>query len=54
MLNQSFSFENFKIIHEIENRKGNYYNDFYSEAYHIATALLKAKRKEFKAEKKKN
>jgi len=52
MLNQSFSFENFKIIHEIENRKGNYYKDFYSEAYHIATALLKAKRKEYKVEKR--
>lgn len=34
MLNQSFSFENFKIIHELENRKGNYYNGFYFEDYH--------------------
>ena len=53
MLNQSFSFENFKIIHEIENRKGNYYNDFYSEDYHRTTLLLKAKRRECKVEKNK-
>jgi hypothetical protein len=53
MLNQSFSFENFKIIHEIENRKGNYYNDFYSDDYHRTTLLLKAKRRECKVEKNK-
>lgn len=53
MLNQSFSFENFKIIHEIENRKGNYYNDFYSEDYHLTTLFLKAKRRECKVEKNK-
>ncbi|TRX11698.1 RNA-directed DNA polymerase [Flavobacterium gawalongense] len=53
MLNQSFSFENFKIIHEIENRKGNYYKDFYSDEYHLASTLLKAKRRDFKAEKNK-
>jgi hypothetical protein len=53
MLNQSFSFENFKIIHEIENRKGDYYNDFYSDEYHITTLLLKAKRRECKVEKNK-
>lgn len=53
MLNQSFSFENFKIIHEIENRKGNYNNEFYSDDYHRTTLLLKAKRRECKVEKNK-
>ncbi|MDP3946532.1 MAG: antiviral reverse transcriptase Drt3a [Lutibacter sp.] len=53
MLNQSFSFENFKIIHEIENRKGNYYKDFYSDNYHVTTLLLKLKRRECKDEKNK-
>jgi len=53
MLNQSFSFENFKVIHEIENRKGTYYDDFYSDDYHRTTLLLKAKRRECKVEKNK-
>lgn len=54
MLNQSFSFENLKTIHEIENRKGNYYKNFYSDIYHVTTTLLTEKRKEFKIEKNKS
>ncbi|MDR6969297.1 hypothetical protein J2X31_003327 [Flavobacterium arsenatis] len=51
MLNQSFSFENLKSIHEIQNRKGNYFEEFYSEGYHIVIEQLKEKRKEIKQER---
>lgn len=51
MLNQSFSFENLRTIHEIENRKGNYYKDFYSAEYNEIVNLLQEKRKEIKLEK---
>lgn len=34
MLDQSFSLENFKKIFEIENRKGNFESEFYSEEFH--------------------
>ena len=54
MLNQSFSFENLKTIHEIENRKGNYYKDFYSQTYHITSTLLIEKRYEIKLERAKS
>jgi len=53
MLNQSFSFENLRTIHEIENRKGNYYKDFYSIQYNEIVYLLQEKRKEIKLEKAK-
>ena len=51
MLNQSFSFENLRTIHEIENRKGNYFKDFYSVQYNEIVYLLQEKRKEIKLEK---
>jgi len=51
MLNQSFSFENLRTIHEIENRKGNYFKDFYSVQYNEIVYLLQENRKEIKLEK---
>jgi len=46
MLDQSFSLENFKKIFEIENRKGNFESEFYSEEFHRLSNELKGKRKE--------
>lgn len=48
MLDQSFSLENFKKIFEIENRKGNFESEFYSEEFHRLSSELKRKRKEIK------
>ncbi|MCF6359213.1 MAG: RNA-directed DNA polymerase [Cyclobacteriaceae bacterium] len=48
MLDQSFSLDNFKIIFEIENRKGNFESEFYSEEFHRLSSELKRKRREIK------
>ncbi len=48
MLDQSFSLENFKKIFEIENRKGNFESEFYSEEFHRLSNELKRKRREIK------
>ena len=48
MLDQSFSYNNFKIIHEVENRKGNYSHDFYNEEYQNICDKVSIKRKELK------
>lgn len=52
MLNQSFSQDNFKIIFEIENRKGLFNKDYFSEAFHNEVIKLKEKRSEIKEYKK--
>ncbi len=53
MLDQSFSLENFKKIFEIENRKGNFESEFYSEEFHRLSNELKRKRREIKDYKSK-
>lgn len=45
MLDQSFSLENFKTIFEIENRKGNFETNYYSEKFHTHSTKLKKQRK---------
>ena len=48
MLDQSFSLENFKKIFEIENRKGSFESEFYSQEFHELSIDLKRKRREIK------
>ena len=45
MLNQSFSLKNFKTIFEIENRKGNFVKEYYSDKFHTLSNELKKHRK---------
>ncbi|MFX0556942.1 antiviral reverse transcriptase Drt3a [Maribacter sp. CXY002] len=45
MLDQSFSLENFTKIFEIENRKGNFIKEYYSENFHALSNELKNQRK---------
>ena len=51
MLNQSFSLENFNKIFEIENRKGNFEKEYYSDKFHAFSKELKKQRKIIKAYK---
>jgi hypothetical protein len=54
MLDQSFSFENFKVIYDLENRKGNFNKLFYSDDYINVIDEIKGLRKEIKNQKSKS
>lgn len=54
MLDQSFSFENFKVIYDLENRKGNFNKLFYSDDYIDVIDEIKGLRKEIKNQKSKS
>ena len=51
MLDQSFTCENFKIIYDLENRKGNFEKKFYSEHYIKIIDEIRDIRNEIKTEK---
>ncbi|CAC9974027.1 antiviral reverse transcriptase Drt3a [Flavobacterium panici] len=54
MLDQSFSCDNFKIIYDLENRKGNFDLDFYSKPYIDIIDKIRDLRREIKLEKARN